>query len=375
MGLFRLILALSVVLGHTSYQGPKLMAAHDAVHIFFVISGFYMCMVIRRKYGFDAKGLRTFYFNRFLRLYPTFIFTVCASLLWYGLCQWTTNGTGKKAAIIEISHFLPTWGMLLLWLPNFSLLGVDMPTWFTSVKGAGLELAGPALTSDIGNGKVWLGSTLWVPQAWTIGCELWFYILAPLVLTRAAWLRIVGAGAVSAALMLFCSHYFLYGGYFVWVFWFWLFALGMMAFLVYEKVEKNLGEFFQKMPASGLGFAVFCWVAFTVPFLAGWQVPCWLLISSALVVVPLLFGATKTNKVDRLLGEFSYPVYCTHMLAADFNQTLIGALKWDWSYLAVFNLQTTLIFSGFCVFAIEQPFERIRANISNRMKNSVNTKQ
>lgn len=349
------------------------MAAHDAVHIFFVISGFYMCMVIKRKYGFDAKGLRTFYFNRFLRLYPTFIFTVCASLLWYGVCQWTTNGTGKKAAIIEISHFLPNWGMLLLWLPNFTLVGVDLPTWFTAVKGAGVELAGTALSSNCGNGTLWLGLTLWVPQAWTIGCELWFYILAPLVIARAPWLRIVGVGAVSAALMVLCSHYFLYGGYFVWIFWFWLFALGMMAFLVYEKVEEKLG-FFQKYPVFALGFALFCCAAFTMPFLVGWHVPYWLLIPSALVVVPLLFGATKTSKVDRFLGEFSYPVYCTHMLAAEFNQTLIGSLKWDWSYLVLFNLGTTLIFSGLCVFAIEQPFERIRANISERMKNPARSK-
>ena len=68
MGVFRLILALAVVLGHTAYEGPRLMSPGDAVHVFFVISGFYMCMVLRRKYGCSARGVGVFYLNRFLRL-------------------------------------------------------------------------------------------------------------------------------------------------------------------------------------------------------------------------------------------------------------------------------------------------------------------
>jgi len=38
---------------------------HDAVHVFFVISGFYMAMILRRKYGISRQGLRDFALNRF----------------------------------------------------------------------------------------------------------------------------------------------------------------------------------------------------------------------------------------------------------------------------------------------------------------------
>jgi peptidoglycan/LPS O-acetylase OafA/YrhL len=191
--------------------------------------------------------------------------------------------------------------------------------------------------------------------------------MAPLVLARAAWLRIVGAGAVSAALYLLVSRYFLYGGYFIWVFWFWLFALGMVGFLVYEKVEGRVGEFFQKNPVSGWVVAGLCWAAFTVPYLLGWKIPSWVVITAAVPLVPLLFHITKSNRADRILGEFSYPVYCTHMLAAEINQTLIGVLKMDWSWLVWMNVGTTLAASAVCVFLIEQPFERIRARIAFRV--------
>jgi len=364
MGVFRLILALAVVLGHTAYEGPRLMSPGDAVHIFFVISGFYMCMVIRRKYGCSARGVGVFYLNRFLRLYPTFLFAVIGSMAWYFFCRWSTGGTGKPAAIMELAGWLPSWGWWALWVPNFTLVGVDLPAWFNALADGGVALAGPANAPVMGEGAYWLGYGLWVGPSWTIGCEIWFYAMAPLVLARGPWLRIVGAGALSAALYLLVSRYFLYGGYFIWVFWFWLFALGMVGFLVYEKVEGRVGEFFQKNPVSGWVVAGLCWAAFTVPYLLGWKIPSWVVITAAVPLVPLLFHITKSNRADRILGEFSYPVYCTHMLAAEINQTLIGLLKMDWGWLVWMNVGTTLAASAVCVFLIEQPLERARSRIA-----------
>jgi len=51
MGLLRLILAISVVLAHTSYIfGFGLVGGQAAVQAFYIISGFYMALVLNEKY-------------------------------------------------------------------------------------------------------------------------------------------------------------------------------------------------------------------------------------------------------------------------------------------------------------------------------------
>jgi len=72
MGLLRLILAIAVVIAHTnSIFGLKFTGGLVAVETFFIISGFYMSMILDRKY--TGKGSYILFLsNRFLRLYPMF---------------------------------------------------------------------------------------------------------------------------------------------------------------------------------------------------------------------------------------------------------------------------------------------------------------
>ena len=72
MGCFRLFLALSVVAGHTSSKvfGLPTIGASEAVSLFFVISGYYISMVINTKYFYAPK--RTFYISRILRIFPMY---------------------------------------------------------------------------------------------------------------------------------------------------------------------------------------------------------------------------------------------------------------------------------------------------------------
>ena len=54
------------------------------------------------------------------------------------------------------------------------------------------------------------------------------------------------------------------------------------------------------------------------------------------------------------------------MIAAEFNQTLIGLLKLNWDWLVWMNIGSTLGLSAACVFIIEKPFEKIRAEIAGK---------
>ena len=80
MGTFRFVLAIAVMLSHiVAIVGPSvvnreslhiLVWSGHAVFAFFIISGFYMSLIINENYAKLPDGIRRLYLNRALRLYP-----------------------------------------------------------------------------------------------------------------------------------------------------------------------------------------------------------------------------------------------------------------------------------------------------------------
>src|SRR5690349_18914439 len=71
MGLIRTLLALAVVFTHAGdfpLTSNKFVGGTIAVQSFYIVSGFYMALVLNKKYA----HARQFYINRFIRLYPTY---------------------------------------------------------------------------------------------------------------------------------------------------------------------------------------------------------------------------------------------------------------------------------------------------------------
>jgi peptidoglycan/LPS O-acetylase OafA/YrhL len=64
------MLACSVVLGHSGggsiFTGPA-----SAVQTFYIISGFYIALILQRTSAYKSK--MAFYSNRYLRLFPVYI--------------------------------------------------------------------------------------------------------------------------------------------------------------------------------------------------------------------------------------------------------------------------------------------------------------
>lgn len=75
-GSFRLVLALVVVLSHTSSGRFGVVA----VMVFFVLSGFWVCRMYDERYSRFAAPIRSFYLSRFLRLWPPFAVAVLLAL-------------------------------------------------------------------------------------------------------------------------------------------------------------------------------------------------------------------------------------------------------------------------------------------------------
>ena len=81
LGLLRFLLALSVLVGHVhglpglmlNGQTPYLLRGDAAVQSFYVISGFYMALVLDRVYANSARNPLSFWLSRYLRLAPLYI--------------------------------------------------------------------------------------------------------------------------------------------------------------------------------------------------------------------------------------------------------------------------------------------------------------
>ncbi|MEK6790185.1 MAG: acyltransferase family protein, partial [Deltaproteobacteria bacterium] len=78
LGLLRTILAVAVVIVHSSgIFGYNVVGGMVAVQSFYIISGFYMSLILNEKY----TDLYVFYTNRILRLYPIYLVVVLLTLI------------------------------------------------------------------------------------------------------------------------------------------------------------------------------------------------------------------------------------------------------------------------------------------------------
>lgn len=318
MGLLRLLLALAVVVAHA---GPPFGAAWlqltggpRAVQIFYVVSGFYMTLILREKYV-GPGSYAAFAKSRALRLLPMFVVVLAATIA-TGFVLRAANGA-TIAPLAAWQHHGPgmPWAQwLAVQAANVAVFGQDV------VSFAAIDPVSHALywTADFHREPAPAWQLLWVPQAWTISLELMFYALAPLLVRRPVW--VIAAGVVASLLLRVALMRGLHLYNDPWTYRFFptelaLFLTGALACRGYLALR-----------ARGWLPAPLCWLA-TAAVLVGvftfdrlgafvWQgryaLPGLLLIVAPLL--PFVFHATRHSRVDRAIGELSYPVYLVHYL-------------------------------------------------------------
>ena len=93
MGLLRFLLALTVVLGHSSsIFGFELVGGALAVQAFYIISGFYMTLILNEKYVGINGSYKLFMSNRLLRLFPIYWTVLLLTILFSVFISIYTNG-------------------------------------------------------------------------------------------------------------------------------------------------------------------------------------------------------------------------------------------------------------------------------------------
>ena len=203
MGLIRVLLALAVVVTHSKILFglglTGLVYGKNAVEMFYTISGFYMALILNQKYT-GSGSYQTFIKSRFFRIYPAYavvgLATCVAGVAAYGF-------SGKLIPLFRYwseysPDFVPgTWAYLVTM--NLILLGQDtsMFLWIPPESGT-VSFFGQVVHQPV------CQMFMVIPQAWTIGTELWFYLLAPF-LVRQSW-RIGSILAAAIVLRLTLIH-------------------------------------------------------------------------------------------------------------------------------------------------------------------------
>jgi peptidoglycan/LPS O-acetylase OafA/YrhL len=271
VGCLRLVLATLVLLSHAGVRIVGYNPGVFAVVVFYLISGYVMAGLIHSHY--DApRHIGRFYADRTLRIFPQYLFYMAAALVWQVATGTTT---------LFLTHS-PTATDLL---NNFTVIPLN----FFMFNGADAY-------------------TL-VPPAWSLGAELQFYILAPVMLI---WPRI---GAVLAAasfvVQLLAMHAVLntdWYGYRLLAGVLWFFAAGM---LIFHLRPKTVAAVAVLAPVAGLVLYAYLRVrhlnviSYNSEVLAGWVVG---------VPLVLWLGRRRSGWLDHLAGDVSYGMFLNHFL-------------------------------------------------------------
>lgn len=350
MGSIRVLLATSVILGHLfGYWGleshyQSMLHHYFMVQIFFVISGFYIAMVLAEKYSHVPNSTMTFYSQRYLRLMPSFLLISLFTLAFL----FFSPDIMPIGRIFNDDFAIPTtWDAWSRWLliivANVSLIGIDL-----------LELL------DIFGepGKHFLI----IPQAWSLGCELWFYILSPfIILWSNSTLVLLCIGSfllrfvfASAEMPFFPWQQRFFGTEIM----FFIFGIFSYRFYKYFKIEKQAAT---KILGHALAFT-FAVVIMADSLMIPWlnSLSPWNSLFIALytmLAIPFIFAVSRFSRFDRILGELSYLMYLWHIVLGHMFRPYLEL--WHGFFLVV----VSIIFSIPVLFLIEIPMERVRRNM------------
>lgn len=266
MGYIRFVLALSVAVSHAGLWTP--MNAAHAVQLFFVISGYYMATGLAGTYKDRPLA---FYANRALRLFPAYWVVALLTFAW----------------LLAINY---DWGAIHAFRGKVPLSGL--------IVLSNILLVGQDIVSLMQGGYTYL----FVSPAWSIGMEIMFYALAPLLATLSTRKLIVITSVLFAALILASGP--------------WQWSMGGMNFIADPKY--------------------YVWPLQLPFFTFG------MLLARFGIEMP-------SGKIDKSLAELSYPIYLVHYPVMHFMA--LGKVQY---------LLFVLALSWLIVCLIERPMRRFR---------------
>jgi len=343
-GTYRYILAVMVVISHLS--GVTLLG-WLAVHGFFCLSGYLMTTIMHRDYGYTASGISRFALNRVLRLFPIYwcILILAVLIIWYFRPETAQLFHGQLTLPKNAADVLA----------NITLI---YPGFFPGNYGVKLS-----------------------PPSWALTIELLFYAFIALGLSRSK--RITGIWFALAIIYFAVTHIMDLGPR-------WRYSMllaGALPFSVgaliyhYKAAVTELCPALRSPAATiwliiALGLnALFCLVFsnetpglfFHLTFYAN------IGLSAALIFnLEAKGGAPKRGerwaRLDRVLGQHSYPLYLMHFpVAFALSMIILGRAERIYDtqtpLLLALTLAVSFVISQCLIYTVDRPIQKLRTRI------------
>lgn len=338
MGLLRLLLALSVVFHHTtSIFGYSPLGGRMAVQSFFIISGFYMSLIINEKYSQLKHSYRLFITNRFLRIYPIYWIVLLCTIVVAFLTSNTLLTPPQEPWLLTFIKNLLLFPTLdyLVYLPQFH-------------------------------------DRLFVSQAWTLGLELQFYLVAPFIVKRNKKILLFLVLASLASRIYFTHPMKIYPEQLIDSFIpteSLFFLLGVVSYKIYAHIKRSqISKLLLQIWSLGfICFTLSYQYVSTILDVINQFFPRtleWSYYLTLTVSIPLLFIYSGKNKLDRLFGDLSYPIYISHFLII--TVFIFYGFSKSADLHKVLMVMTTLITAYLLNKYVSIPIEKFRQNRTNK---------
>lgn len=374
IGIYRFLLAQTVVMSH--FGGISSQVSQLAVYSFYMVSGFLIMRVLDTRYaasGMATKGITAFYANRVLKIFPLYIVIVCFSLLLQWLHPSPFGVEGGTLPVIPVIPEETSFANWFFFIPTLQVVG-------------GL----PILTFGT--------TTTTVPQIWSVGVELCWYLIAPLVLllTRRNMRWLFGLVAGGCIFFLFALYHTL--------------GLTFSDTFGTPMPERTYLLLFYKSFHSGLPLflcgAITYWLQKRIVFrfdagttllllliyfwyLLFWSQNSWLghqpTIAKLLCDIALAFAITmmmiftraegQLKTLDHKLGELSYGIYVNQFVIAfgmmwaveffgrNYNLSSIFGASYNRLEFGIHAAVFSTFFAYITYHLVEMPVERIRKKL------------
>lgn len=339
-------MAISVVLSHIVktetpfYQG---FGGTNSVEIFFLISGFYIALILDKTY----KSKRMFYLNRILRLYPIYLI-VCLLVLLTSILRrgFAENLFGYSPLVLLISTF-----------SNLTLIGTDWLMFFDTSNG-GIQLTSSVVTGDR------MRDLLWIAPAWSLGIEITFYAMAPILFRwRSRFLIATIIGLCTIRILFNQSEFNFAESPFDARFFPFELPYFLVGILLYRC--KRDAKLVITIPLKYLYSALFLFFLIFEPIRSGFDLSRTASMAVLVIVaaVVVLFG--QSSEFDRKFGELSYPIYISHVFIAQvYEYSSTGIVKkfslLDNSHISMSVQVLLIVLVSYFLLQITKPIEKIR---------------
>jgi peptidoglycan/LPS O-acetylase OafA/YrhL len=360
MGLLRLLLALTVAVYHSGSTIFSYTIALDsecgptvAVQTFFIISGFYMALILNEKYT-GAGSYRLFISNRFLRLYPAYWAVLILTVAGLTVCYVLGENAGALGYFIRNYNLLNIKAVIFLIGTQLIILGQELVALLGFDPGTG--------SFYFAKGYWWtrpqLNLFLFLNQMWTVSIELMFYLLAPLLVRKNIYV-LLSVIIPSLMLRVFMSvNLGLYDEPWIHHLFFTqiaFFMFGVISYKIYAylKARSLPRGVFVSVSAVLLG------ITMLYQFIPVGSIKQWCYYLLVIGALPFVFSYTKDNKIDQRIGDLSYPVYISHFLILYSTLPFLNRLKLA-EYGGFVTSVVTILFSIVLIKLIIDPIERYR---------------